>query len=115
MTSGIQAKYLNMGDEPDMFRMEKAVSVFLENIKDMASSGTLSVEAKKSHKSGRKRHYEFHLHLSAPGIDLLSKSEGWSAAACVEEALGRLEKEIRKKFGKRRSEARAKARDARNK
>ena len=83
-------------------RIEKAAQRTLSKLQTIINNEVdLKVRFKQRHEAGKREKHIVHLHLTAPGISLLSTAADWQIVTALQKALKTLEKEALKSLKQR--------------
>ena len=86
-------------DEIDKAKLDSVLANTYDKLARIVNNTILlRANFKSSTKGGARKHYEIHLHLSIPGIEVVSSSTDWNLLTALEEAALKLEKESIKKM-----------------
>jgi len=107
----IQTANMPSLDEVDLAKVNSTINSSYDRVKKvLGATYLLNVHFKQYKQEGGKTKHSIHVHASAPGMNFKAEAFSWNAITSLQDALGELEREIRKGLGKNtRSSKKARA------
>jgi predicted transcriptional regulator/ribosome-associated translation inhibitor RaiA len=107
----IQTANMPALDEVDLARVNSTIDAAYDRVKkSLNTTYFLLVHFKQYKQEGGKTKHSIHIHASGPGMNFKAESYSWNVLTALQDALGELEREIRKGIGKKtRSSKKARA------
>lgn len=103
----IHTQIIGLDDENPQFKLktQQAVDDFMKKMDKMIERiQYLFVHVEKTHKGGARQKYSIRARFGTPIGMFVAKSDGWNPATVAQELMNNLEKEVIKKYGKRRTD-----------
>ena len=98
---------IGLDNENPQFKLktQQAVDDFMKKMDKMIERiQYLFVHVEKSHKGGTRQEYSIRTRFGTPMGMFVAKASGWNPATVAQEVMNNLEKEVIKKYGKRRTD-----------
>jgi predicted transcriptional regulator/ribosome-associated translation inhibitor RaiA len=98
----IQTANMPALDEIDLARVNSTINAAYDRVKkSLNTTYCLLVHFKQYKQEGGKTKHSIHIHASGPGMNFKAESYAWNVLTALQDALGELEREIRKGIGKK--------------
>ncbi|MFH1234394.1 MAG: CBS domain-containing protein [Candidatus Diapherotrites archaeon] len=107
----IQTANMPALDEVDLARVNSTINAAYDRVKrSLNTTYFLLVHFKQYKQAGGKTKHSIHVHASGPGMNFKAEAVSWNVITSLQDALGELEREIRKGIGRKsRSSKKARA------
>ena len=106
-TTETHVQIIGLDDENPQFKLktQQTVDDFMQKMNKMVERiQYLFVHVEKTHKGGTRQKYSIRTRFGTPMGMFVAKAEGWNPATVAQELMNNLEKEVIKKYGKRRTD-----------